>query len=176
MSKNENVRYDVRCVGCHPFFCSPYSREARWLLCVLREYWILRGFSVHDFYACKFCGFKRNSEKLVMGVVTSSLASKLAFFPPTPPTYDIVTDQVTGKLKLSSKNLLKNVEVMWIKTKRKQEIAAQYITQPRAKLTILYSHGNAADLGQMHDLLVELSSTLRVNVLGYGVLRWLSET
>ena len=118
----------------------------------------------------------RDSEELVMGVVTSSIASKLAFFPPTPPTYDIVTDRVTGKLKLSSKNLLKNVEVVWIKTKRKQEIAAQYITQPRAKLTILYSHGNAADLGQMHDLLVELSSTLRVNVLGYGVSRWLSET
>ena len=120
------------------------------------------------FIVRSFSKFGDNSIDLVMGVVTSSIASKLAFFPPTPPTYNIVADEGTGKLKLSSKTLLKNVEVMWIKTKRKQDIAAQYITQPRAKLTILYSHGNAADLGQMHDLLVELSSTLRVNVLGYG--------
>ncbi|KAJ6834424.1 protein ABHD17B-like isoform X1 [Iris pallida] len=34
-------------------------------------------------------------------------------------------------------------------------------------LTLLYSHGNAADLGQLYDLFRELSSHLRVNIMGY---------
>ncbi|KAG0465970.1 hypothetical protein HPP92_020134 [Vanilla planifolia] len=42
-----------------------------------------------------------------------------------------------------------------------------YVRNPSASLTLLYSHGNAADLGQLHDLLVELSVHLRVNVMGY---------
>uniref|UniRef100_J3MG25 Serine aminopeptidase S33 domain-containing protein n=1 Tax=Oryza brachyantha TaxID=4533 RepID=J3MG25_ORYBR len=36
-----------------------------------------------------------------------------------------------------------------------------------ARLTLLYSHGNAADLGQMFELFVELSSHLNVNLMGY---------
>ncbi|CAN4081748.1 unnamed protein product [Withania somnifera] len=36
-----------------------------------------------------------------------------------------------------------------------------------ATSTLLYSHGNAADLGQMYELFIELSIHLRVNVLGY---------
>lgn len=38
---------------------------------------------------------------------------------------------------------------------------------PSARLTLLYSHGNAADLGQMYELFVELSVHLRVNLMGY---------
>uniref|UniRef100_A0A803LC71 Serine aminopeptidase S33 domain-containing protein n=1 Tax=Chenopodium quinoa TaxID=63459 RepID=A0A803LC71_CHEQI len=38
---------------------------------------------------------------------------------------------------------------------------------PVAKLTVLYSHGNAADLGQMYELFGELSIHLRVNLMGY---------
>jgi fermentation-respiration switch protein FrsA (DUF1100 family) len=41
------------------------------------------------------------------------------------------------------------------------------VKYPTAGLTLLYSHGNAADLGQMHELFVELSVHLRINVLGY---------
>jgi hypothetical protein len=40
------------------------------------------------------------------------------------------------------------------------------VKYPTAGLTLLYSHGNAADLGQMHELFVELSVHLRINVLG----------
>uniref|UniRef100_A0A6V7QWL6 Serine aminopeptidase S33 domain-containing protein n=1 Tax=Ananas comosus var. bracteatus TaxID=296719 RepID=A0A6V7QWL6_ANACO len=39
--------------------------------------------------------------------------------------------------------------------------------EPAAKLAVLYSHGNAADLGQMYELFVELSNHLRVNLMGY---------
>jgi len=42
-----------------------------------------------------------------------------------------------------------------------------YMRNPTASLTVLYSHGNAADLGQMYDLFSELRILLRVNFLGY---------
>eukprot|EP00271_Cylindrocystis_brebissonii_P002859 TRINITY_DN13629_c0_g1_i1.p1 TRINITY_DN13629_c0_g1~~TRINITY_DN13629_c0_g1_i1.p1 ORF type:complete len:324 (-),score=28.16 TRINITY_DN13629_c0_g1_i1:1203-2174(-) len=102
-----------------------------------------------------------------MGVVTSSIAAKFAFFPPNPPSYQIITDAATGKLRFDVKNILPNVDVLLLTTRRRNEIAAMYVRNPRAKLTVLYSHGNAADLGQMHDLYVELSNMLRVNVFGY---------
>uniref|UniRef100_J3LAE6 Serine aminopeptidase S33 domain-containing protein n=2 Tax=Oryza brachyantha TaxID=4533 RepID=J3LAE6_ORYBR len=42
-----------------------------------------------------------------------------------------------------------------------------YVRQAGARLTLLYSHGNAADLGQMFELFVELSAHLNVNLMGY---------
>lgn len=102
-----------------------------------------------------------------MGAVTSSIAARFAFFPPTPPSYQIVTDQKREKLRFNDINPADNVEVLYLKTKYGQQIAAMFVRNRRAKLTILYSHGNAADLGQMHDLYVELSNMLRVNLLGY---------
>lgn len=42
-----------------------------------------------------------------------------------------------------------------------------YVRNPMATSTLLYSHGNAADLGQMYELFIELSIHLRVNLLGY---------
>ncbi|KAL3649648.1 hypothetical protein CASFOL_006051 [Castilleja foliolosa] len=59
-----------------------------------------------------------------------------------------------------------NVDVLKVKTKRGTEIVAVYVKNPAAKLTLLYSHGNAADLGQMYDLFRELSIHLRVNLMG----------
>lgn len=103
-----------------------------------------------------------------MGAVTSSIAAKFAFFPPQPPSYSVIQDEARGgRLALSSAAPRDNVDVLWLTTRRRQEIAAVYVRHPKAKLTVLYSHGNAADLGQMHDLYVELSSMLRVNLFGY---------
>ncbi|XXG88858.1 hypothetical protein AAC387_Pa12g1010 [Persea americana] len=36
-----------------------------------------------------------------------------------------------------------------------------------ASSTLLYSHGNAADLGQMYELFIQLSIHLKVNLMGY---------
>lgn len=102
-----------------------------------------------------------------MGAVTSSMAAKFAFFPPNPPSYDVLTDALTGKLKMTEVAERENVDVLKVKTKRGHEILAVYVKNPTAKLTILYSHGNAADLGQMYDLFGELSIHLKVNLLGY---------
>ncbi|KAG7564148.1 Alpha/Beta hydrolase fold [Arabidopsis suecica] len=101
-----------------------------------------------------------------MGAVTSSMAAKFAFFPPNPPSYGV--EVVEGKLKLIGvENVKDNVEVLKLKTKRGNQVVAAYIKNPTASLTLLYSHGNAADLGQMFELFSELSLHLRVNLIGY---------
>ncbi|GAB4847911.1 hypothetical protein Ancab_026971 [Ancistrocladus abbreviatus] len=102
-----------------------------------------------------------------MGGVTSSMAAKFAFFPPNPPSYKLVSDDLTGLLLLSPFPHRENVEVMKLPTRRGTEIVAIYVRNPMATSTLLYSHGNAADLGQMNELFLELSIHLRVNLLGY---------
>ncbi|KAH6833332.1 alpha/beta-Hydrolases superfamily protein [Perilla frutescens var. hirtella] len=110
---------------------------------------------------------RRLSGQVVMGGVTSSMAAKFAFFPPNPPSYKLVHDDVTGLLLLSPFPHRENVEVMRLPTRRGTEIVAVYVRHPMATSTLLYSHGNAADLGQMYELFIELSIHLRVNLLGY---------
>ncbi|KAL0685704.1 hypothetical protein Bca4012_052552 [Brassica carinata] len=103
-----------------------------------------------------------------MGGVTSSMAAKFAFFPPNPPSYGVEVAAETGKLRLTGvENVKENVEVLKLKTKRGNQVVAAYIKNPTASLTLLYSHGNAADLGQMFELFSELSLHLRVNLIGY---------
>lgn len=101
-----------------------------------------------------------------MGAVTSSVAARFAFFPPNPPSYRVLTDELTGKLRFADVVMRDNVDVLKLRTKRGQDIIALYVRNPSATLTLLYSHGNAADLGQMYELFVELSVHLHVNVLG----------
>ena len=105
-----------------------------------------------------------------MGGVTSSMAAKFAFFPPNPPSYKLITDDHTGLLLLSPFPHRENVEVLKLPTRRGTEVVAIYIRHPLATSTLLYSHGNAADLGQMYELFIELSIHLRVNLMGYSVL------
>ncbi|KAK4417549.1 Alpha/beta hydrolase domain-containing protein 17C [Sesamum alatum] len=102
-----------------------------------------------------------------MGAVTSSMAAKFAFFPPNPPSYGVTVEGATGKLRMTEVAEKENVDVLKVKTKRGTEIVAVYVKNPAAKLTLLYSHGNAADLGQMYDLFSELSKHLQVNLMGY---------
>lgn len=102
-----------------------------------------------------------------MGSVTSSMAAKFAFFPPNPPSYKIIQDEVTGRLIMTDVPQRENVDVLKLLTRRGQEIMAIYVRNPLASLTVLYSHGNAADLGQMYELFAELSAHLRVNLMGF---------
>ena len=70
-------------------------------------------------------------------------------------------------MKLSDVPERENVDVIWLNTRRGHTIVALYVCNPSARLTLLYSHGNAADLGQMYELFVELSRHLQVNLMGY---------
>ncbi|KAL5573164.1 hypothetical protein UlMin_022761 [Ulmus minor] len=103
-----------------------------------------------------------------MGGVTSSIAAKFAFFPPNPPSYTVIADESCGgRLYIPEVPRRDDVDVLKLRTRRGYEIVAVHVKHPRASSTLLYSHGNAADLGQMFELFVELSARLRVNLMGY---------
>ncbi|MQL95664.1 hypothetical protein Taro_028332, partial [Colocasia esculenta] len=92
-----------------------------------------------------------------MGNVTSSVAAKFAFFPPDPPTYGVFREGGDdGRLHFAGVSADKNVDVHLLETKGGNRIVATFWRHPMARLTLLYSHGNAADLGQMLELFVEL--------------------
>lgn len=107
-----------------------------------------------------------------MGCMFSQLAAKFAFFPPSPPTYQI-RKRDDGKLSVVSSSSMpipvvddSSLDILLIDTKRGNKIVAFYLKNPYARLTLLYSHGNAADLGQLYDLFVQLKVNLRVNLMG----------
>ncbi|KAK7271874.1 hypothetical protein RJT34_28126 [Clitoria ternatea] len=102
-----------------------------------------------------------------MGGVTSSIAAKFAFFPPQPPSYTVVTASEGSGFVIPEVPRKDNVDVLKLRTRRGNEIVAVYVKYHRPTCTMLYSHGNAADLGQMFELFVELSNRLRLNVMGY---------
>ncbi|CAH8263346.1 unnamed protein product [Arabidopsis lyrata] len=108
-----------------------------------------------------------------MGNVTSNMAAKFAFFPP-PPTYGVSKDEETGKLMFTGITPEKSMDVHQLTTKSGNKVIATFWKHPFSRFTLLYSHGNAADLGQMVDLFIELRAHLRVNIMsydysGYGV-------
>ncbi|KAH7692876.1 putative alpha/beta hydrolase protein [Dioscorea alata] len=102
---------------------------------------------------------------MVTGCSVSDLAAKLAFFPPSPATYSV--KKVNGRLVASGIPRDRSLDVLMVDTKRGNKIVAFFLRNPYAKLTVLYSHGNAADLGQLYDLFVQLKVNLRVNLMGY---------
>ncbi|XP_058186579.1 uncharacterized protein LOC131303639 isoform X1 [Rhododendron vialii] len=101
-----------------------------------------------------------------MGGITSSIAAKFAFFPPSPPSYTVIAD-AGGRLQIPEVPRRDDVDVLRLRTRRGTEIVAIHVKHPKATATLLYSHGNAADLGQMFELFVELSLRLRINLMGY---------
>ncbi|XP_074365911.1 uncharacterized protein LOC141706920 isoform X2 [Apium graveolens] len=102
-----------------------------------------------------------------MGNITSNVAAKFAFFPPEPPTYSIRNDEETGKLSFTGLTPDKNADVHWLDTKGGNKVVATFWKHPVGRFTLLYSHGNAADLGQMQELFIELRAHLRVNIMSY---------
>lgn len=84
------------------------------------------------------------------------VVAKYVFFPPTPPSY----------------SESKPFNVTWIQTANDKRISAYYLKSDKRdeKLHVLYSHGNAADIGLMFDFLALLRDELHVNVLAYDYL------
>jgi hypothetical protein len=123
-----------------------------------------------------------------MGGVTSSVASKMAFFPPSPPSYGVVDEDeeppppppppaaaeddayVVSTRRVAITGVRRSwsagVEARRVRTRRGSEIITMYVRHPRASLTVLFSHGNAADLGNMYGTFVQLSARLHVNLMG----------
>ena len=84
------------------------------------------------------------SHLLTMGNAISSL-----LFQPPPPTY------------------LHPSRHFWLNTAHGSRVPAFYIERPAATVTILFSHGNAEDLGMIYDWFNDLARVLRVNIMAY---------
>lgn len=64
--------------------------------------------------------------------------------------------------------------LIWLQTSKGEVIPAFYLTRPNARFTLLFSHGNAEDLGYIIRYFREMSLHLQVNVFvyeytGYGM-------
>ncbi|CAM4518786.1 hypothetical protein R3I94_000878 [Phoxinus phoxinus] len=112
----------------------------------------------------------------------SRIAAKLAFLPPEP-TYSVHTD-ASGATSLHlteradwqySQRELDAVEVLVTRTSRGNRVGCMFVRcAPTSRYTLLFSHGNAVDLGQMCSFYIGLGSRINCNVFsydysGYGV-------
>ncbi|KAL7074078.1 hypothetical protein ACQ4LE_006717 [Meloidogyne hapla] len=108
----------------------------------------------------------------------SSIVAKLAFMPPEP-SYRILTSD-TGRTSLElvenrtgsewphGQEELKNITVFFAKTSRRNKIACMFIKPIiPTRFTVLFSHGNAVDIGQMCSFYVLLAYRLGCNVFAY---------
>ncbi|KAF1459816.1 Alpha/beta hydrolase domain-containing protein 17C, partial [Spheniscus demersus] len=127
----------------------------------------------------------------------SRIAAKLAFLPPEP-TYAVVPEPepvgststgslrsgAVGRWKLHLKDRadfqysqreLDNIEVFVTKSSRGNRVGCMYVRcVPGARYTVLFSHGNAVDLGQMSSFYIGLGTRINCNIFsydysGYGV-------
>ena len=112
----------------------------------------------------------------------SRIVAKLAFAPPEP-TYSFVEDE-GSKFTISlskraewnfSEREKESVEGFYARTSRGNRIACLFVRcSATARFTILFSHGNAVDLGQMSSFYLSLGSQINCNIFsydysGYGV-------
>eukprot|EP00747_Dinoflagellata_sp_TGD_P168208 gnl/TRDRNA2_/TRDRNA2_194066_c0_seq1.p1 gnl/TRDRNA2_/TRDRNA2_194066_c0~~gnl/TRDRNA2_/TRDRNA2_194066_c0_seq1.p1 ORF type:complete len:289 (+),score=42.08 gnl/TRDRNA2_/TRDRNA2_194066_c0_seq1:145-1011(+) len=67
----------------------------------------------------------------------------------------------------SSYNEQQRNNLIWLHTDKSEVIPAFFIRREDARFTLLFSHGNAEDLGLIHRYFRELSSKLVVNVFSY---------
>jgi len=61
----------------------------------------------------------------------------------------------------------KDPNLIWLHTTRQEVIPAFYVNREGAKFTLLFSHGNAEDLGLIIRYFREVSHILKVNVFSY---------
>ncbi len=59
------------------------------------------------------------------------------------------------------------LHVEWLRTSSRNHIPALFFQVERAKHTLLFSHGNGTDIGQMFDFFVHLALTLGVSIFAY---------
>jgi len=111
------------------------------------------------------------------------IAAKLAFLPPEP-TYTILKDDnqparytlhLTERAEWQyTQRELDSIEVFTTRTNRGNKITCMFIRcAPNARYTLLFSHGNAVDLGQMSSFYIGLGTRINCNVFsfdysGYG--------
>lgn len=105
-----------------------------------------------------------------------SIAAKLAFLPP-PPSYRIIADENEFRYEVElfqaadwqyTQTEFDCIEAYMTRTSRNNRIACFMVKCcPNAKYTIMFSHGNAVDLGQMCNFFIGLGTRLNCNIFAY---------
>ncbi|GIY99498.1 hypothetical protein CEXT_698031 [Caerostris extrusa] len=105
------------------------------------------------------------------------IAAKLAFVPPERTYALMETDDSKSNYSLFlnrnsesqiTSEELKLIEVFYTRTSKGNQIACMFVKcSPLAKHTILFSHGNAVDLGHMSSFYVGLGSRINCNIFSY---------
>lgn len=104
----------------------------------------------------------------------SRIAAKLAFLPPEP-TYSLVAnEEVKSKFQMQlnekaewpySERDKDTIESFYTRTSRGNRIACIFVKCcTNARYTLLFSHGNAVDLGQMSSFYLGLGSRINCNI------------
>lgn len=104
----------------------------------------------------------------------SRIAAKLAFLPPEP-TYNIIAnEEAKSKFQLQlnekaewpySERDKDTIESYYTRTSRGNRIACIFVKCcTNARYTLLFSHGNAVDLGQMSSFYLGLGSRINCNI------------
>ncbi|CAD5206067.1 unnamed protein product [Bursaphelenchus okinawaensis] len=108
----------------------------------------------------------------------SAIVSKLAFMPPES-SYRMETEPQGGEHRMvllenraewpHGEEEFRNVEVFYTRTRRNNKIACMFVRPHSAdsQYTIMFSHGNAVDLGQMCSFYYGLGYRLGCNVFSY---------
>lgn len=105
------------------------------------------------------------------------IAAKLAFLPPEKTYKFVPTDDLGTKFQIQFLDRAEwqygdrekdMIDSFYARTSRGNEIACIYVKCcPTAKYTILFSHGNAVDLGQMSSFYIGLGLRINCNIFSY---------
>ncbi|CAH1399521.1 unnamed protein product [Nezara viridula] len=104
----------------------------------------------------------------------SKIVAKIAFKPPEP-SYVFASDSSRNNritFLESDINIANcdrdNLECFFARTSRGNRIACMFVKRcPLARYTILFSHGNASDIGLMYPFFLDLCNKVCCNVFGY---------
>lgn len=104
----------------------------------------------------------------------SRIAAKLAFLPPEPTYMLVANEEVKSKFQLQlnekaewpySERDKDTIESFYTRTSRGNRIACIFVKCcTNARYTLLFSHGNAVDLGQMSSFYLGLGSRINCNI------------
>ncbi|EGD72796.1 hypothetical protein PTSG_04523 [Salpingoeca rosetta] len=122
--------------------------------------------------------FDKSGDYTVFDLVGIDDMPKVAFQPP-PCSYEVrEADGLSPQLWIEETYMRQNPKrhfsphipchvITDIRTRRRSRLCAIYLEQPDSDLTIVFSHGNAVDLGQMAVFLAQLAAQINCSIFAY---------
>eukprot|EP00041_Stephanoeca_diplocostata_P027388 m.751519 g.751519 ORF g.751519 m.751519 type:complete len:552 (+) comp23168_c0_seq5:257-1912(+) len=111
----------------------------------------------------------------------SIIVAKQAFMPPTPPSYSVVAADsssgnsatatydmfIAGNKVVVDPNSHIRMTMHVMRTRQGHQICGQYLQVRAPRYTILFSHGNAVDIGEMMPFMAHLCGLLNCSIFSY---------